>query len=210
MRLSTSPNQPTSASRIRCAKVQKFCSNLHKAFRICGTLQPKPPSVNFNGPAGAFLVELLIYNGAPFKDHWAYWVRSHHEPEIGVFIHATGDVRNGFQFEIKRSHDLRVTGNRPTKKIPLQWIDGKYFNESAMFNDGVHKIDTLPVCAFEASLYNVKAPGKSLNNVDDKGASRKKITQRNCQTWITESADQLALDGIFTQTVVAYLRDIEQ
>ncbi|TWU71227.1 hypothetical protein ED733_001168 [Metarhizium rileyi] len=133
-----------------------------------GTLQPKPPSVNFNGPAGAFLVELLIYNGAPFKDHWAYWVRSHHEPEFGVFIHATGDVRNGFQFEIKRSHDLRVTGNRPTKKIPLQWIDGKYFNESAMFNDGVHKIDTLPVCAFEASLYNVKAPGKSLNNVDDK------------------------------------------
>ncbi|KZZ87175.1 hypothetical protein AAL_08433 [Moelleriella libera RCEF 2490] len=57
---------------------------------------PVPPSVSLNGPAGAFLVELLIYNGFPFKDHWAYFVRSHYNTEFGVLIHATGDVRNGF------------------------------------------------------------------------------------------------------------------
>ncbi|KZZ87174.1 hypothetical protein AAL_08432 [Moelleriella libera RCEF 2490] len=36
-----------------------------------------------------------------------------------------------------------------------------------MFNNGVYKIDTVPVCAFEASLYMVKAPGKTLNTVND-------------------------------------------
>lgn len=101
-------------------------------------------------------------------DHWAYWICSHHDPETGVLIHATGDVRNGFQFEIKRSHDFRATGNRPSKRIPLQWVDGKYFNEAAMFNHGIRKIDTLPVCAFEASLHKIEAPGKTLNTVDDK------------------------------------------
>ncbi|GAB0139169.1 hypothetical protein EsDP_00007382 [Epichloe bromicola] len=161
------------------------------------TSQPKPPSVDPNGPAGAFLVELLIYNGAPFKDNWAYWVRSHCDPEMGVLTHATGDVKNGFQLETKRNHDFRTTGNRPIKTIPLQWIDGKYFDESAMFNDGVNKIDTVLVCAFEASLHKVKAPGKSLTTVDDK-------------KWVIESANQLVIDGILTPTVAEYLRAIEQ
>ncbi|EJP61045.1 uncharacterized protein BBA_10004 [Beauveria bassiana ARSEF 2860] len=171
---------------------------------------PKPPSVSLKGPAGAFLVELLIYNGSPFKDHWAYWICSHHDLETGVLVHATGDVRNGFQFEIKRSHDFRATGNRPSKRIPLQWVDGEYFNEAAMFNHGIRKIDTLPVCAFEASLHKIEAPGKTLNTVDDKTAPGKKITQRNCQTWVIESANQLVMDSILTPAVVAYLRGIEQ
>ncbi|RYO76717.1 hypothetical protein DL766_004165 [Monosporascus sp. MC13-8B] len=128
---------------------------------------PKPPNVTGTGPAGAFLVELLIYNGAPFKDHWAYWVRSHNNPDIGVLIHATGDVKNGFKFEVKRSHDFQATGNRPTKRIPLQWVDARHFSEKAMFNGGKRKVDYIPVCGFEASVHKIKAPGKTLNAVDD-------------------------------------------
>ncbi|KAE8394997.1 hypothetical protein BDV23DRAFT_178987 [Aspergillus alliaceus] len=128
----------------------------------------KAPFVAVTGPAGAFMVELLIYNGAPFKDHWAYWVRSHVHPDIGVLIHAAGDVKNGFNLEFKRSHDFRSTGNRRTKRVPLQWVGKEYFNEKLMLNDGKYKLDHVPVCFFEASAYKVKAPGKTLNAVDDK------------------------------------------
>ncbi|KAK2592983.1 hypothetical protein QQS21_009311 [Conoideocrella luteorostrata] len=175
-----------------------------------GIQQPTPPPVSLEGPTGAFLLELLIYNGAPFKDHWALWVRSHGHPDVGVTIHATGDVKNGFQLEIKRSHDLRHTTIKPAKRIPLQWIDGKYCNESAMFNHGKRKLDTVPVCALEASLHKIRPPGGSLNTVDNQDVRGKKVTQRNCQTWIVESTDQLVIDRIIAPSIVAYLRAIEQ
>lgn len=113
------------------------------------------------------MIELAVYNGHPFKDHWAYFVRSHTDPEIGVKVHATGDVRNGFQLESKRSHDLRDTVDIPSKRIPLQWVDGKYFDSRKMFNDGVPVIESKPVCGFEDSVYKIPAPGKSMNTVDD-------------------------------------------
>jgi hypothetical protein len=128
---------------------------------------PKP-TVAPEDPSGGFLLELLITNGAPFKDHWAYWVRSHDDPDIGVKIHATGDVRNGFEFEIKRSENLRTTEDIPTTRVPLQWLDVQHFDERAMLNDGKYVIHQTPVCQFESIVYKVKAPGKSLNSVDGK------------------------------------------
>ncbi|KAI9832299.1 MAG: hypothetical protein M1819_004477 [Sarea resinae] len=175
----------------------------------------KPPFVAATGPAGAFLVELLIFDGAPFKDHWAYFVRSNGSPHVGVQIHAIGDVMNGFNFQVKRSHDFRDTNNRPTKRIQLQWVSQEYFDEKAMFNNGKPKLDTAPVCVFEASAYKVRVPGKTLTAVNDNVTAEakgigKKITQRNCQTWIVESADQLVKDCIFSKDVAAYLHAIEQ
>jgi hypothetical protein len=38
------------------------------------------------------------------------------------------------------------------------------------------------------------------------GSGRTKITQRNCQTWVVESAEQLMKEGVFEQRVVDYLR----
>ncbi|PKX93697.1 uncharacterized protein P174DRAFT_440956 [Aspergillus novofumigatus IBT 16806] len=152
--------------------------------------QPEPPAVAEQGPPGAFLVELLIYNGYPFKDHWAYWVRSHTDKDLGVKIHATGD------------------------RIPLQWVNGQYFDEKAMFNNGEHKIDNVPVCQLEASAHKIKAPGKSLNTTSGTASSAgnvgKKVTQRNCQTWIVESAEQLVKDNIFRRETADYLCAIEQ
>lgn len=36
-----------------------------------------------------------------------------------------------------------------------------------MLNGGEYKIDNVPVCDFEGSAYEVKAPGKSLNTISD-------------------------------------------
>lgn len=126
---------------------------------------PQAPAVSPSRPAGALLAELVTYNGSPFKDHWAYFIQSSTDPNIGVYISAEGDVRSGFTLEIRRNYDLSAA--RPTKRIPLQWIDARHVSEKDMCNNGVQKSDTVPVCLFEQSALKVKAPEKSLNSADD-------------------------------------------
>ena len=105
-------------------------------------ISPRPPIVTTTAPPGSFMVELLIYNDTPrtFKDHWTYWVRSRTNADIGVQIHAAGDVQQGFELEIIRSHDLRAaadsTNKYPKKRVPLQWVDGRFFDEKRMLNEG--------------------------------------------------------------------------
>lgn len=132
----------------------------------------KPPVVTPTGPEGAFLVELMMYNGSPFKNHWAYWVSSHMSPEIGVAMDAAGDVRSGFEFQIRRCPDLSDSSNQPWKRVPLQWVDGKHFDETKMLNGEEFKVDTVPVCGFEASAHKVEVPEKSLNSVEEMVRSR--------------------------------------
>ncbi|KAI5789091.1 hypothetical protein EDC01DRAFT_717729 [Geopyxis carbonaria] len=154
---------------------------------------PLPPAVAPSGPPDAFLV------------------RSHQDPDLGVLVHATGDVRNGFRFEIKRSHDLRATGNLPTKRIPLLWVGREFFIEKAMFNSGQCKLNQTLVCLFEVSAHKVKVPDKTSRGVDDKVTSApRRLTQRDCQTWIVESADQLVRDQIFGSEVAAFVHSIKQ
>lgn len=79
---------------------------------------------------------------------------------------AAGDVRSGFEFQIRRSLDLFDSSNQPWKRVPLQWVDGKHFDRTKMLNGGEFKVDTVPVCGFEASAHKVEVPEKSLNSVE--------------------------------------------
>ncbi|KAF5683981.1 hypothetical protein FCIRC_4194 [Fusarium circinatum] len=165
---------------------------------------PQAPVVTKSGPAGSLLLELIKHNGAPFNDHWAYFVRSSSSHSVGIVYEAIGDVRSGFQRQIRRNHDL--TSDPPSSRIPLQWIDVAYVNEELM----LHKKEPTVVCIFEESLYKVKVPEKTLNDTIDSEAPKKRIVQRNCQTWIAESADQLVADGILSPDVAAYLNATKQ
>lgn len=80
---------------------------------------------------------------------------------------AAGDVRSGFEFQIRRNPDLADSSNQPWKRVPLQWMDEKHFDKARMFNGGEFKVDTVPVCGFEASAHKVKVPEKSLNSVEE-------------------------------------------
>ncbi|WXC58548.1 hypothetical protein SNK03_004449 [Fusarium graminearum] len=121
------------------------------------------PVVPDDRPHGALLLHLAIHSGGSFKNHWGYFIQSEHNPAFGTIIHVIGDVKNGFEFEVKRNHDFETTSPAPLHIIPLQWIDGKYFNE-AMLNNGVQELDDKPVCDFERSVYRVKPPKASLNS----------------------------------------------
>ncbi|CRK13896.1 hypothetical protein BN1723_010165 [Verticillium longisporum] len=172
---------------------------------------PKPPAVvTPQNPAGAFLVQLVIFNGAPFKDHWAYWIPSKTDDSVGIQIHATGDVNNGFKFEIKRNHDFDATTTLPAATVSLQWIEASEAEQKAMFDNGNSSVDGTPISRFETCLYQVKVPGKSLNASGDRARAGTKVIQRDCPTWIVESADELAARGIFSKEVAAYLRATEQ
>ncbi|KXX79507.1 hypothetical protein MMYC01_205212 [Madurella mycetomatis] len=157
------------------------------------------------------LVELLIYNGWPFADHWEYFVANScaSHPDVGTVIQAAGNVRDGFWLEIKRGWDLSVAENRVDTRIGLGWVGEEYFQAEEGDDE------TGPVCEFERALFKVPAPEKSLRVV---GASREggladgraRITQRNCQTWVVQAAEQLAKDGILDQVVVDFLRATKQ
>ncbi|KAJ5112411.1 hypothetical protein N7532_000456 [Penicillium argentinense] len=161
-------------------------------------MAPDPMLIAPEGPLESLKVELLIYNGWHFKDHWAYCIR------------ATGDVMNGFRFEIERFYNLRNSPDHPTKTVPLQWVDGYYFDEKSMPNNGEYKIDNSTVCHFEASTYKANAPERTLNAVSNAVTPGKKLTQKDCQTWIFVSVNQFLEDSIFNLETITYLRNITQ
>lgn len=175
---------------------------------------PTAPAVSPHGPPGAFLLELLTYNGAPFKDHWAYFLRSHISPEVGAEVRATGDVRNGFIFEVKRHHDLRETVDIPSERIPLLWVDDSLVgngNEAALLGEDTGEtLDYKPMTRLEEIMYSAKVPGKSLNDASDPAMSGRMVVQRDCQTWVVESAECLLQEGIVSGEVANYLKAVKQ
>lgn len=125
-----------------------------------------PPVVDTQYSPDAFMVELLIvYNPYPNKDHWAFFIQSHIDPDIGAVIHATGSTKSGFEFEIKRYYDFN-RGTNNGKRIPLQLIDEENINEKAMLNNKKYKLDSTPVCKFEMSVCKVAPPEKDQCVID--------------------------------------------
>ncbi|KAJ5901875.1 hypothetical protein N7495_002403 [Penicillium taxi] len=83
--------------------------------------------------------------------------------------------------------------------------------QSRLLDAGISPEETAAQCkavifaGVDLTAVMVEAPGKKLNV-----ASGKRITQRDCQTWIVESANQLFKDYIFTAEVAVYLHKIKQ
>ncbi|KAK4203151.1 hypothetical protein QBC40DRAFT_318501 [Triangularia verruculosa] len=171
-----------------------------------------PPALN-RPRTGYILVSLAIYNGYPFKDHWAFFLRQSSSASNGILVHAEGNVRDGFIFEIKRNHDFAVTGNVPAL-IDLHWVDGRFFNQG-MWNNGHHRVERpgVPTCPFELSVARAPAPRRSLNPVEERAptpARPARIRQRNCQTWIVEAGAMLVQDQMIPEDVLEYLLAIKQ
>ncbi|KAK3898096.1 hypothetical protein C8A05DRAFT_19265 [Staphylotrichum tortipilum] len=168
------------------------------------TTLPTPPPIPTTAPPNTLLVSLLVYNGWPFADHWEYFVSSPADPEVGVVVQAAGDVRGGFWLEVKRGWRVGMVADRGggVRRVGLGWVGEEYFR-----GDGDAGLEKL--CGFEGVLFRARAPGKTLRSVDGKGgatAGRERITQRNCQTWVVEAAEEGVKEGIWGQEVVDYLR----
>lgn len=127
------------------------------------------PLVPEKGLKGDLLLKLIKHNGAPFNDHWAYFVQSTSNSSVGIVYEAVGDVRSGFQLQVRRNHDL--ISDPPSSRIPLQWIDAALVKEDLM----LHSQDSRPMCVFEESLHKIKVPEKTLNNTHESVRTRHQI-----------------------------------
>ncbi|WQF88259.1 hypothetical protein CDEST_13273 [Colletotrichum destructivum] len=108
------------------------------------------------------------------------------------------------------------------KRISPQRVDARHFDMEAMLIYGKHKINVKPVCAFKASAHKAKAPGETLNTVGDQRTSAyttnracrpfraTKSTQKDCQSWIVETAGYLVQNGISSSEIAVYLLAIQQ
>ncbi|KAL2136974.1 hypothetical protein VTI74DRAFT_11156 [Chaetomium olivicolor] len=194
------------------------------------SLKPIPePDIPATGPPGFVEISLLVYNGYPFANHWEYFVASPHDRDAGVVVQAAGDVRAGFWLEVKRGVNLRLAENRVEERVRLGWVAADLFaggssedgednlgmevvfglGKDGMVTKGEVVVERTPRCEFEKMLFKVPAPEKTLRAVGDGGGQverRTRIMQRNCQTWVIESAEFLVREGLFEQGAVDYLR----
>ncbi|OJJ87488.1 uncharacterized protein ASPGLDRAFT_23488 [Aspergillus glaucus CBS 516.65] len=159
-------------------------------------LLPPPPPLPPAAPPGTYLVTLLIY-----PNHWAYYIPSFTHPNLGVLLHTIGgDTKTGFKFSIQRSYDLSLPENQnppPTHRIPLQWVDERWFDEERMLNGGVCVEDWEPVCGFEGVVGRVGMTGWG-EGLDDEGD----------KDWVIKVSEELVSSGVFGENVVNYLYTI--
>ncbi|KAK3369363.1 hypothetical protein B0T24DRAFT_632451 [Lasiosphaeria ovina] len=167
---------------------------------------PTPPVVADTSPiTGGYLVELYIYGGAPHKDHWAFFIRSHDNSVKGNMIHVEGDKRKGFTLEFRHGHNSDISGRAPSQVIPLQWIDKKYVKDPLYFTFVKETPKTHTAAGeFETIVAKVHAPEPSLNTAEGKK------TPKNCQNWICEAGEQLVKDGVFGEHVATFLEKKRQ
>lgn len=140
------------------------------------------------GPPNARLVSLLIHNGWPFADHWEYFIPDGTSPcsgdgDVGTVVQAAGNVRDGFWLEIQRrchlaaglgdgtgrGSDLKDVDSSKVKKVPLQWVPGRYFETDANTETETGEGEgdgEMPACEFERALFRVPAPEKTLRSID--------------------------------------------
>ncbi|KAK4224697.1 hypothetical protein QBC38DRAFT_484959 [Podospora fimiseda] len=180
------------------------------------TISPTPPQEN------AVLLSLLTYNGQPFMDHWECFLStgtpSLSHPSRGVSLSPSGNVRTGFWLEVARGRDI-ASQNPPDRIVPLQWIPSEMFGSE--WDEGIKNgtgelkgdLDKKPQLfgKFEEMLGCVELPKKSLrDHTASENVGKTRITQRNCQTWIVESAEELMRQGVLDDKVVEYFKAMRQ
>lgn len=151
------------------------------------TIPLTPPSPNSR------LVFLLVYNGWPFADHWEYFIPSApstNDTNIGTVIQAKGNVRDGFELEIRRAWDLNQEGCVPDEKVGLGWVGEGLFEglssglKGEARDDGGERGDETgvgkgPVFEFERYLFKVPAPEKTLRRVGGEGEDMGEVSHED-------------------------------
>ena len=114
---------------------------------------------------------LLSYPSGTFKSHWAIMIPRAGAGRIqkGTQVHAIGNLKDGFELEIRRNFDIDATRTKPDTPIeigvvPVQYIDGP---EDEKYSKG-----SVPRDALERAMFSVPAPSKSLNSATGKDVSR--------------------------------------
>ena len=102
---------------------------------------------------------LIIYHLPLFPAHWALYVPSEEDKDIGKLIQVDGDALKGFEIEFERNHDL-CESNRSRKVIALPIVSGRFVTD--VKKDGSFSRDQIPYDKIEEIAWSIPAPGPSL------------------------------------------------
>lgn len=104
-------------------------------------------------------IYLIVYNSRLFPAHWALWIPSLSEPDIGKRIHAEGDALTGFQIYFERNYDISTTA-RAHQAIPLAQVLDHYVVD--VTGDGTCSRDQTAHDRIEQVALGIPPPGASL------------------------------------------------
>lgn len=105
-------------------------------------------------------VYMIVYDSPMFKAHWTYFIFQENSETTGTAVHVVGDVRNGFQHQIKRNYNHSLSNARH-RVINIGHVHSSHFSD--VTGDGSFYIDTVARNSFEQALLSVPAPGPSMN-----------------------------------------------
>ncbi|OAA55561.1 hypothetical protein SPI_08245 [Niveomyces insectorum RCEF 264] len=142
-------------------------------------------------------LHLIVYHRALFKAHWALFIPSVGDPNLGRSIHAVGDARTGFQVTFGRNYDVATTG-RSHSLIFLGYVDAAYIDDASTSGDGSHTTDHVPKDRIEDYAASVPAPGPSLRP-SSSSSGNKRVEIRDCQTWLKDFITVLVEAGVLHQ-----------
>ncbi|KAI1122981.1 hypothetical protein F5Y10DRAFT_252791 [Nemania abortiva] len=104
-------------------------------------------------------IYLIVYKSPLFPAHWALWVPSEADPNIGKRIHAEGDAATGFRLSFDRNYDI-IHESRKLEVLTLAEVAAGHVADTP--GDGVNSVDTEPRDAVETVAAKVPTPGPSL------------------------------------------------
>jgi hypothetical protein len=104
-------------------------------------------------------VHLIVFRSLLFAARWGLWIPSTNNPDIGKYLHATGDPANGLQVAFKRNYDLGDK-SRPYQLLELAQVLDHYVVD--VNGDGSESEDQTAHDYLEEIALNIPAPRRSL------------------------------------------------
>lgn len=105
-------------------------------------------------------LSLISYRTASTqRAHFAIFVPSASDPDVGTLIHVVGAPMAGYQLEFKRNYSVALT-QQPHTKYPIGQIDSQHIVDNA---NNTRSSDSTPKGAIELTASQVPAPGISQN-----------------------------------------------
>ncbi|KAI0973578.1 hypothetical protein F4678DRAFT_425193 [Xylaria arbuscula] len=147
-------------------------------------------------------IYLIIYKSPLFPAHWALWVPSEANPNIGKRIHAEGDAATGFRLSFDRNYDI-TQDPRKYEILALAEIERDLLLDTP--GDGANRVDAEPRDAVETVAAKVPPPGPSLISSTATSCGTK-VQIKNCQTWLVEVVSVLHDEGALGSKAVEVIK----
>ncbi|KAI0534870.1 hypothetical protein GGR58DRAFT_480990 [Xylaria digitata] len=145
---------------------------------------------------------LIVYKSPLFPAHWALWVPSEADPNIGKRIHAEGNAAAGFRLSFNRNYDVTTESRRYETLVVAKVGAGLLIDTPG---DEMNSVDAEPQDMVEKVAAKVPTPGPSLVS-STASAQRTRAEIRNCQTWLLEVVTALHKEGIVDSNAVEVIK----